>query len=108
LGRQTISLPCLESLFFGVFEGYIYYYNYQTGSYKCFFQSPDAYTQVANLFNNPNWERKFFNNNQQTFVVLFNARAEADANQKSFSNQHGDRVPKNKLKKFNLPKLMVE
>ncbi|RGB29582.1 hypothetical protein C1646_766424 [Rhizophagus diaphanus] len=61
-GKQTISLPCLESLFFGVFEGYIHYYNYQTGSYKCFFQDPDTYIQ-------------------QTFVVLFDAWAEADANQ---------------------------
>jgi len=54
-GKQTISLPCLESLFFGVFGGYIHYYNYQTGSYKCFFQGPDVYTQIANLFDNPNW-----------------------------------------------------
>ncbi|POG80665.1 uncharacterized protein OCT59_016370 [Rhizophagus irregularis] len=82
-GRQTISLPCLESLFFGVFEGYIHYYNYQTG-------------------------RKFFNNNQQTFVVLFDAQAEADANQESLSDQHGNRVPKNRLKRFNLLKLTVE
>jgi hypothetical protein len=107
-GKQTISLPCLESLFFGVFEGYIHYYNYQTGSYKCFFQGPDAYTQVANLFDNPNWGRKFFNNNQQTFVVLFDAQAEADANQENLFDQHGNRIPKNRLKKFNLPKLMVE
>ncbi|RGB27968.1 hypothetical protein C1646_768426 [Rhizophagus diaphanus] len=91
-----------------VFEGYIHYYNYQTGSYKYFFQGPDAYTQVANLFNNPNWERKFFNNNQQTFVVLFDAQAEADANQESLSDQHSDRIPKNRLKRFNLPKLTVE
>jgi len=40
--------------------------------------------------------------------VLFDARAEADANQESLSDQHGDRVPKNKLKRFNLPKLTVE
>ncbi|PKB95381.1 hypothetical protein RhiirA5_507310 [Rhizophagus irregularis] len=78
-GRQTISLPCLKSLFFGVFEGYIHYYNYRTGSYKCFFQGPDMYTQ-----------------------------AEADANQESLSDQHGNRVPKNRLKRFNLPKLTVE
>ncbi|POG75379.1 hypothetical protein GLOIN_2v1770248 [Rhizophagus irregularis DAOM 181602=DAOM 197198] len=80
--RQTISLPCLES--------------------------PDAYTQVANLFNNSNWGCKFFNNNQQTFVVLFDAQAEADANQESLSDQHSNRVPKNRLKRFNLPKLTVE
>jgi hypothetical protein len=27
---------------------------------------------------------------------------------KKVSDQHGDRVPKNKLKRFNLPKLTVE
>ena len=107
-GKQTISLPCLESLFFGVFEGYIHHYNYQTGSYKCFFQGPDAYTQIANLFDNPNWGRKFFDNNQQTFVVLFDAQAEADANQESLHDQYGSRIPKNRLKKFNLPKLTIE
>ena len=82
-GKQTISYPCLESLFFGVFEGYIHHYNYQTGSYKCFFQGPDAYIQIANLFGNPNWGCKFFDNNQQTFVVLFDAQAEADANKEN-------------------------
>uniref|UniRef100_U9T5Z5 C2H2-type domain-containing protein n=1 Tax=Rhizophagus irregularis (strain DAOM 181602 / DAOM 197198 / MUCL 43194) TaxID=747089 RepID=U9T5Z5_RHIID len=107
-GKQTIYLPCLESLFFGVFEGYIHYYNYRTGSYKCFFQGPDAYTQIANLFDNPNWGRKFFDNNQQTFVVLFDALAESDANQESLFNQVGNWIPKNRLKRFNLPKLTVE
>src|SRR5436305_6830335 len=33
-GKQTVSFPCLESFFFGVFEGYIHYYNYRSGSYK--------------------------------------------------------------------------
>jgi hypothetical protein len=107
-GKQSISLPCLESLFFGVFEGHIHHFNYQTGSYKCFFQGPNAYTQIANLFGNPNWGRKFFDNNQQTFVVLFDARAEADANQENIFDQHGRRIPKNRLKKFNLPKLIIE
>lgn len=107
-GKQTISLPCLESLFFGVFEGYIHYYSYRTGSYKCYFQGPDAYTQIANLFDNPNWGRKFFDNNQQTFVVLFDAQAEADANQENIFDLDGNRIPKNRLKRFNLPKLTVE
>lgn len=107
-GKQTISLPCLESLFFGVFEGYIHHYNYQTGSYKCFFQGPDAYMQIANLFGNLNWGRKFFDNNQQTFVVLFDAQAEVDADQESPYDQYGNRIPKNRLKKFNLPKLIIE
>jgi hypothetical protein len=73
LGRQSISFLCLESLFFGIFEGYIHHYNYRSGSYKCLFQGPNAYIQISNLFGNPNWGRKFFENDQQTFVVLFDA-----------------------------------
>ncbi|RIA89114.1 hypothetical protein C1645_825294 [Glomus cerebriforme] len=52
--------------------------------------------------------RKFFDNNQQTFVVLFDAQAESDANQESLFDQGGNRIPKNRLKRFNLPKLIVE
>ncbi|UZO24029.1 uncharacterized protein OCT59_016356 [Rhizophagus irregularis] len=63
-GKQTISLPCLESLFFGVFEGYIHYYSVRT--------------------------------------------AKSDANQESLFDQVGNRIPKNRLKRFNLPKLTVE
>ena len=98
----------MESLFFGVFKDHIHYYNYRSGSYKCFFQGPDAYLQISNLFGNPNWERKYFENDQQTFVVLFDAQAEEEANQESMFDQNGKRIPKNRLKKFRLPKLTVE
>ena len=40
--------------------------------------------------------------------MLFDVRAEADANQESLFDQCGDRIPKNRLKRFNLPKLTVE
>ncbi|CAG8834439.1 8214_t:CDS:2, partial [Gigaspora margarita] len=54
-GKQTISFSCLESL-------------------------PDAYLQLTNILNNSNWDRKFFDNDHQTFVVLFNAQAKKKAN----------------------------
>ena len=92
-GKQTLSFPYLESLFFGVFEGYIHYFNYKNGSYRCFFQGPDAYSQLANLLNDQNWGRKFFDNGHQTFVLLFDAQAEK-------REQH--------KKKPRLPKLMIE
>ncbi|RHZ51709.1 hypothetical protein Glove_475g25 [Diversispora epigaea] len=107
-GRQTISFPCLESLFFGVFKGYIHHYNYRSGNYKCLFQGPDAYTQVSNLFGNSNWGRKFFDNNQQTYIILFDARAEVEGNQEDIFDSYGKKIPKNRLKKFKLPKLIVE
>lgn len=78
-GRQTLSFPCLESLFFGVFEGHIHYFN-KNGSYQCFFHGPNAYTQLATIFNNQNWGRRFFDNDQQTFVLLFDAQAEKNSN----------------------------
>ncbi|CAB4477292.1 unnamed protein product [Rhizophagus irregularis] len=43
-----------------------------------------------------------------TSSTLHECTAEADANQESLSDQHGNRVPKNRLKRFNLPKLTVE
>lgn len=101
-GKQTFSFPCLESLFFGVFEGHIHYFNYKNGSYKCFFQGQDAYEQLASLLNNQNWGRKFFDNNQQTFVLLFDAQAEAKTNHDLFGQFLKYR------KKSSLPKLTVE
>ncbi|CAG8825733.1 29600_t:CDS:2 [Gigaspora margarita] len=76
-GKQTITFPCLESLFFGVFKGHIHNH---------------AYSQLASLFKNQNWERKFFSNDQHTFILLFNTQAQK-ANYK---------------KKSGLPRLMVE
>ena len=40
--------------------------------------------------------------------MLFDAQAEADANQENLFDHHGNRIPKNRLKKFNLFKLTVE
>ncbi|CAG8856586.1 28843_t:CDS:1, partial [Gigaspora margarita] len=81
LGKQNILFPCLESLFFSIFEGHIHYFNSRKGSYKCFFQGPDAYAQLTSIFNNnSNWGSKFFDNDQQTFVLLFDAQAKKEAN----------------------------
>ncbi|CAG8600897.1 6083_t:CDS:1 [Cetraspora pellucida] len=99
-GKQTLSFPCLESLFFGVFEGYIHHFNYTNGSYKCFFQGPDAYSQLAYLLNNQNWGRKFFDDNHQTLVLLFDAQAEERERYKKkppitkINNRMENKVPK--------------
>ncbi|RHZ81847.1 hypothetical protein Glove_117g70 [Diversispora epigaea] len=76
------------------FKGYIHHYNYRSSNYKCFFQGPDAYTQIADLFGNPNWGRKFFDNNQQTFIRLFDARAEVEANQEVNFDSSGNEFQK--------------
>jgi len=39
-----------------------------------FFQGQNAYTELITLLSNENWGRKFFDNNQQTFVVSSKGR----------------------------------
>ncbi|RIA89744.1 hypothetical protein C1645_806099 [Glomus cerebriforme] len=51
---------------------------------------------------------KRLDNSQNISQEFVNQVAEADANQENLFDQHGNRIPKNRLKKFNLPKLMVE
>ncbi|RIB30281.1 hypothetical protein C2G38_2054180 [Gigaspora rosea] len=77
-GKQTITFSCLESLFFGAFKGHIHYYNHRNHSYK------------SSLFKNQNWGCKFFSNDQQTFILLFNAQSKKDAkgNQTSAGYSH--------------------
>ncbi|CAG8673354.1 366_t:CDS:1, partial [Scutellospora calospora] len=36
----------------------------------------DAYSQLANFLNNQNWGHKFFDNDHQIFILLFNTQAE--------------------------------
>ncbi|CAG8835425.1 6284_t:CDS:1, partial [Gigaspora margarita] len=93
--KQTLSFSCLESLFFEVFKGYIHYFNRKNKSYKCLFHGPDAYMQLASIFDNQNWGRKFFDNGQQIFILLFDAQAEK-------------RSASNSKKRSEFPKLTVE
>ncbi|RIB17715.1 hypothetical protein C2G38_2186580 [Gigaspora rosea] len=65
-GKQSISFPCLER--------------------------PDAYAQLTGIFNNSNWGRKFFDNDQQTFVLLFDAQAEKEANCNLFNKRYKNRL----------------
>ncbi|RIB30085.1 hypothetical protein C2G38_2153708 [Gigaspora rosea] len=62
---------------------------------NAFFHGPNAYLQLTNILNNSNWGYKFFDNDHQTFVELFNAQAEKKANCNLFD-------------KNRLPKLTVE
>ncbi|CAG8739166.1 1365_t:CDS:2, partial [Cetraspora pellucida] len=52
-----------------------------------------AYMQLASIFDNQNWGRKFFDNDQQTFILLFDAQAKKRSNH---------------MKKSRFPELMIE
>ncbi|CAG8815080.1 22559_t:CDS:2, partial [Cetraspora pellucida] len=44
-----------------------------------------AYMQLASIFDNQNLGCKFFDNDQQTFILLFDAQAEKRSNHKKKS-----------------------
>jgi hypothetical protein len=70
-GRQLVSLACTEHQFFNIFKEYIHHRS-NRNVYKCVFRGSAGYHIFSEIFNNPLWGRKFYDEEQQTYVVLFN------------------------------------
>jgi len=68
MGRQSLHIPCTESLFFGLFKGHIHYF--KTNIYKCIFRGSNAYQALAKIFDFNEWGRRFYKQNQQTYIVI--------------------------------------
>ncbi|KAF0491421.1 hypothetical protein F8M41_021828 [Gigaspora margarita] len=49
--KQTLSIPCPESLFYAIFSGHIHHYSKRTGAYKCKFCGILAYQTLAKILN---------------------------------------------------------
>ncbi|CAG8677591.1 22840_t:CDS:2, partial [Gigaspora margarita] len=43
MGKQTLSIPCPESLFYAIFSEHIYHYSKRTGAYKFYSQNQQTY-----------------------------------------------------------------
>lgn len=69
-GRQIVSHACTEHQFFDIFKGHIHHHN-NRNVYKCIFRGAAGYQALSEIFNNPLWGRKFYDEEQQTYVVLF-------------------------------------
>ena len=69
-GRQLVSLACTEHQFFDIFKGHIHYRN-NRNVYRCIFRGTAGYQALSEILNNPLWGRKFYDDEQQTYVVLF-------------------------------------
>jgi hypothetical protein len=70
-GRQLVSLACTEHQFFDIFKGHIHHRN-NRNVYKCIFRGSTGYQILGEILNNQLWGRKFYDEEQQTYVVLFN------------------------------------
>ncbi len=66
---QLVSLACTKHQFFNIFKGYIHYHS-NRNVYKCIFQESAGYQRLSEILNNPLWGQKFYDEEQQTYVVL--------------------------------------
>ncbi|CAG8832312.1 45604_t:CDS:2, partial [Gigaspora margarita] len=55
MGKQTLSIPCPESLFYAIFSGHIHHYSKHTGAYKCKFCGTSAYQTLAKILKSEKW-----------------------------------------------------
>uniref|UniRef100_U9U596 Uncharacterized protein n=1 Tax=Rhizophagus irregularis (strain DAOM 181602 / DAOM 197198 / MUCL 43194) TaxID=747089 RepID=U9U596_RHIID len=64
IGKKSFTVACSESQFFPTFNGHIHYYSKKTRFYKCIFGGENTSTKLAEIFNNKNWETKFYPRNE--------------------------------------------
>jgi hypothetical protein len=69
-GRQLISLACTENQFFDIFKGHIHHRS-SRNVYRCIFRGIVGYQILGDILNNPLWGRKYYEEDQQTYVALF-------------------------------------
>jgi len=69
-GRQLVSLACTEHQFVDIFKGYIHYRS-NKNVYKCVFRGANGYKALSKILDNQLWGRKFYDEEQQTYVALF-------------------------------------
>lgn len=69
-GRQLVSLACTENQFFDIFKGHIHYRS-NRNVYRCIFRGTVGYEVLGEILDNQLWGKKFYDNEQQTYVVFF-------------------------------------
>jgi len=109
VGSQCITLPCIESLFVGVFGKHIRCYAPTRRTYKCIFTGENAYDTLQHIFDDGNWGIRHYKQGQQTAVILVSSTqlplsdtGSFSEKQNNFDNQICKRHRKKKLPKFEL------
>src|SRR2546423_11862493 len=69
-GRQLVSLACTEHQFVDIFKGHIHYRR-NKNVYKWAFRGTNGYKALSKILDNQLWGRKFYDKEQQTYVILF-------------------------------------
>ncbi|CAG8710978.1 22021_t:CDS:2 [Rhizophagus irregularis] len=69
-GKKLVSIPCSESQFHAIFANHIHFYSKKSGVYKCWFRGKEGEEKLNQIFGSTDWEIKYYNQNQRTFIVL--------------------------------------
>ncbi|CAG8845677.1 27627_t:CDS:2, partial [Racocetra persica] len=65
VGKQVFSLHCSENAFVGLFGAYITRYLPCSSFYICNFKGEDAVDTIGSIFNNNNWYKRHYGNDQK-------------------------------------------
>ncbi|CAG8581786.1 23586_t:CDS:2, partial [Racocetra persica] len=87
MGRKVLSIPCTESLFVGIFAGHIYQFSSSPRTYKCRFHGESAYSTLTKILENSKWGQKYYNQNQQTYIVFEQLSKQTSSNTNITENQ---------------------
>ena len=106
-GKQTVSVPCTESMFFSVFGGNIHYYSSRRRFYVCIFRESFGYDLLSVILENNQWGKKYYDQKQQTYVVLGNYEETIEDNPLAMLIA-STQTQKTKTKKYKKGEVIVE
>ncbi|CAG8840728.1 35530_t:CDS:1, partial [Gigaspora margarita] len=111
IGKQVFSLHCSENAFVGLFGAYITYYLPCSSFYICNFKGENAVKTIGSIFNNNNWYKRNYGNEQLSFVRLY-IPEEQDISKKNnetyCSNENSKPPIKSKSKLFPNDEMIIE
>ena len=72
LGKKTLTIPCSEGMFLGVFKNDFERYSPARRLYLSLFIGEEGNEKLGNLFGDKDWSIRYFDNNQFVYIDIIN------------------------------------
>lgn len=72
LGKKTLTIPCSEGMFLGVFKNDFKRYSPARRLYLSSFVGEEGNEKLGDLFGDKDWSIRYFNNNQFIYIDIIN------------------------------------
>ncbi|CAJ0908235.1 9083_t:CDS:2 [Entrophospora sp. SA101] len=72
LGKKTLTIPCSEGMFLGIFRVDFKRYSPARRFYLSSFVGEEGDERLGNLFDDKDWSIRYFDNNQYVYVDIVN------------------------------------